>query len=94
MRCRRSRLNGVELRGAHPQARRAAARRPAARPYRRLRDTIRSLGEEPRPRGSKKLVARDGWRLRVGDYRVAYEVDDRAPSVTVLDIGHRRDVYR
>jgi mRNA interferase RelE/StbE len=62
--------------------------------YERVRDAIRSLAENPRPRGAKKLVAREGWRLRVGDYRVVYEVDDRAGTVTVLDVGHRRDIYR
>jgi mRNA interferase RelE/StbE len=40
------------------------------------------------------LSGRDGWRIRVGDYRVIYEVDDEQQMVTVVHIGHRRDVYR
>lgn len=62
--------------------------------YERVREAIRALGENPRPRGTRKLVAREGWRLRVGDYRVVYEIDDPTSTVTILDVGHRRDVYR
>ena len=61
--------------------------------YERVRDAIASLGENPRPAGCKKLVGREGWRIREGDYRVIYEVDDGKLQVTVLDIGHRRDIY-
>ena len=60
----------------------------------RLRDALRDLRDEPRPAGSSKLTGRDGYRLRVGDYRILYEIDDAAREVTVLDLGHRRDVYR
>jgi mRNA interferase RelE/StbE len=63
-------------------------------PYERVRDAIRSLAQEPRPRGSVKLTGRDGWRIRVGDYRVVYEIQDDQRIVTVLDVRHRRDVYR
>lgn len=55
---------------------------------------IRKLGDAPRPRGSRKLTGRDGWRIRAGDYRIVYEIDDGSHLVTVLHIGHRRDVYR
>ena len=61
--------------------------------YERVRDTVATLAENPRPTGSKKLVGRNGWRVRQGDYRVIYEVDDGNQQVTVLDIGHRRDTY-
>jgi mRNA interferase RelE/StbE len=40
------------------------------------------------------LTNRGGWRIRVGDFRVIYEIDDDQRAVTVLRIGHRRDVYR
>jgi mRNA interferase RelE/StbE len=63
-------------------------------PYERIRDTIRSLAKEPRPRGSVKLTGRDGWRVRIGDYRVVYEIRDDQRIVTVLDVGHRREIYR
>lgn len=61
--------------------------------YPRVRDAIRDLANTPRPPGCKKLVGRDGWRIRVGDYRVIYEIDDSTRIVTVVHIGHRRDVY-
>jgi len=62
--------------------------------YTRVRDAIRALARDPRPRGCSKLRGREGWRLRVGDYRVIYEIDDRLRQVSVLHIGHRRDIYR
>ena len=62
--------------------------------YIRARDAIRALSQNPRPYGCRKLSGRDGWRIRVGDYRVIYQIDDSRQQVTVLHIGHRRDVYR
>lgn len=46
-----------------------------------------------RPIGCKKLVGREGWRIRAGDYRAIYEIDDAQQKVTVLHIGNRRDIY-
>jgi mRNA interferase RelE/StbE len=65
-----------------------------AEAYPRVRDAIRKLGEEPRPTGCVKLSGRDGWRIRVSHYRVIYEIDDAQRQVTILHIGHRREVYR
>jgi mRNA interferase RelE/StbE len=62
--------------------------------YEHVRDAIRALAYAPRPHGCRKLTGRDGWRIRVGDYRVIFEIDDQARAVTVLSVGHRRDVYR
>jgi mRNA interferase RelE/StbE len=62
--------------------------------YEAVRDAIRALGEIPRPAGCRKLTGRDGWRIRIGDYRIIYEIDERNRQVTVLHVGHRRDVYR
>ena len=62
--------------------------------YQRVRDAISALSEEPRPPGCVKLSGRDGWRIRVGLYRVIYEVDDQQRTLTVMHVGHRRDVYR
>lgn len=62
--------------------------------YERLRTAIRSLAEEPRPSGCNKLSGREGWRIRVGDFRVIYEIEDASRTVTLLHVGHRRDVYR
>jgi mRNA interferase RelE/StbE len=60
----------------------------------RVVEAIWDLENDPRPHGCKKLSGREGWRVRVGQYRVIYEIDDESKEVTVLDIGHRRDVYR
>ncbi len=75
------------------RAQKALARLPK-RDYERVRDAIRALAENPRPPGAKKLTDREGWRIRIGAYRVIYEIDDANRVVTVLDIGHRGDVYR
>jgi mRNA interferase RelE/StbE len=61
--------------------------------YERVRDALAALAENPRPAGCKKLVGREGWRIRSGDYRTIYEIDDAQQKVIVLHIGHRRDVY-
>jgi mRNA interferase RelE/StbE len=61
--------------------------------YERMRDAIVALAENPRPAGCKKLTGREGWRIRSGDYRAIYEIDDAQKRVTVLHIGNRRDVY-
>ncbi|MGC8490877.1 MAG: type II toxin-antitoxin system RelE family toxin [Syntrophobacteraceae bacterium] len=59
----------------------------------RIIAAIRSLSDAPRPFGSRKLSGRDAWRIRVGDYRVIYEINDDALVVLVVSIGHRRDIY-
>jgi len=61
--------------------------------FERACQAIRALSDDPRPPGCRKLIARDGWRIRVGDYRIIYRVDDDARAVLVLHIGHRRDIY-
>ena len=55
---------------------------------------IDELAEEPRPPGVKKLHGRSGYRIRVGIYRILYEIDDEAKIVTVYRVKHRRDAYR
>ena len=52
------------------------------------------LERNPRPPGAKKLSGSDGWRVRKGDYRVLFTVDDSSRLVRVYRIGHRREVYR
>ncbi len=61
--------------------------------FERVCDAVRALASNPRPPGCRKLVGRDGWRVRLGDYRVIYEIDDAARTVLVLHVGHRRDIY-
>ena len=60
----------------------------------RIETDIESLASNPRPHGVKKLTGRDGYRVRSGDYRIVFEIDDRLRSVTVLHVGHRKDIYR
>jgi mRNA interferase RelE/StbE len=55
--------------------------------------TIADLEENPRPLGHKKLKNRAGLRVRVGDYRIIYEVFDRELLIDVISLGHRKDVY-
>lgn len=55
---------------------------------------IRGLADDPRPPGSERLSGQDRYRLRQGDYRVVYAVDDEQRIVEVVKIGHRREVYR
>ena len=62
--------------------------------YSRIKQKILLLSSNPRPRGSSKLTGREGWRIRVGNYRIIYEISDKDKSVTVLHIGHRRNVYK
>ena len=62
--------------------------------YQKVRDGIRALAENPRPPGCLKLTGREGWRIRIGVYRIIYGIDDSAKKVIVQDIGHRKDIYR
>lgn len=61
---------------------------------RRIVERIRSLGDVPRPRGSEKLSAQERYRLRQGDYRIVYSIDDSVETVEVVKIGHRSEIYR
>jgi len=62
---------------------------------RRLTRALMSLTDTPRGRASKKLAGTlNQWRLRVGDYRILYEVDDDLRTITVYRIRHRKDSYR
>lgn len=61
----------------------------------RFLEAINSLADSPRPPDAKKLAgSEDRYRIRVGNYRIIYEVEDSAILVLVIDIGHRRDIYR
>ena len=66
----------------------------AAKDRRRIVDRIQALAAEPRPPGVEKLSGAEKYRVRQGDYRILYSIDDAASTVTVVKIGHRRDVYR
>jgi mRNA interferase RelE/StbE len=76
-----------------PPADRAIAKLDASM-RRRVADRLAALANNPRPRGSVKLSGREEYRIRVGDYRIIYSIVDDRLLVLVIDVGHRRDVYR
>jgi mRNA interferase RelE/StbE len=64
---------------------------PAAK--RRVQAAIELLSRQPRPHGATRLVGGEGeWRVRTGDYRVIYEIQDTVLLVLVVAVGHRRDI--
>jgi mRNA interferase RelE/StbE len=66
---------------------------PEVRP--RVNQALLALEDEPRPHGVTKLAGyANRWRVRIGDYRVIYQIDDQASEVIVLRIAHRREAYR
>ena len=75
------------------RAQKQLARIPAS-DYKKVKQAILNLAQDPRPPGSKKLKGRPAWRIRQGDYRVIYEIQDKQLFVIVLDVGNRRDSYR
>ena len=65
-----------------------------ANDYKKVKQAILNLSRNPRPPGSKKLKGRQGWRIRQGDYRVIYEIQDDQLIILVLEVGDRKDIYR
>ena len=60
----------------------------------RIMPRLERLATAPRPPGCKKLKGGDKeWRIRVGDWRIVYEIDDKAKTIDVTRIAHRREVY-
>ncbi|HKV61038.1 MAG TPA: type II toxin-antitoxin system RelE/ParE family toxin [Candidatus Acidoferrum sp.] len=62
--------------------------------YESIEERLLALSENPRPLGCKKLKDSGDWRIRVGAYRVLYNIDDSRSTVTILRIRHRKEVYR
>ncbi|MCK5802352.1 MAG: type II toxin-antitoxin system RelE/ParE family toxin [Lentisphaeria bacterium] len=60
----------------------------------RIISAIRRLSQDPRPPGVRKLSGREAWRIRIGSYRVLYEIQDAKLVVLVVEVGDRRDVDR
>ncbi len=61
--------------------------------YTNIKAAIYNLAENPRPIGYKKLKGREGYRIRVGDYRVIYNIFDKVLTIDVVNLGHRKDIY-
>jgi mRNA interferase RelE/StbE len=63
--------------------------------FNRLIPSIKALSENPKPSGCRKITGSENdWRIRIGDYRIIYEIDEEATTVKVMRIRHRREVYR
>ena len=60
----------------------------------RITTKIQDLSEDPRPTGSQKLSGKNRYRVRQGNYRIVYSIEDAIRIVKVVKVGHRRDVYR
>ncbi|GAB3140377.1 type II toxin-antitoxin system RelE/ParE family toxin [Marisediminicola antarctica] len=71
-----------------------AIRKLSPEAKRRVQAMIELLEDDPRPPAAKKLTARPEWRVRSGDYRLLYRIEDAVLTVTIVDAGHRREIYR
>lgn len=60
----------------------------------RIMERIAALAENPRPPGAEKLSGQEKYRIRQGNYRIIYAIDDGVLIVMVVKVGHRREVYR
>jgi mRNA interferase RelE/StbE len=79
------------------EIKKSAAREIEGLPLRARRQVVERIGllaDDPRPRGCEKLVGGERYRVRQGDYRIVYSVEDLRLVVWVVKVGHRRDVYR
>ena len=59
-----------------------------------IKSAIAGLADNPRKRGSIKLKGEEAYRIKVGNYRIIYEIDDKKVTVIVVAVGHRKDVYK
>lgn len=70
-------------------------KRVSAEDYYRIIPHIKALSNNPRPSGCRKITGSESdWRIRVGDYRIVYEIGEKAKLIKVMKIRHRREVYR
>lgn len=58
-----------------------------------IKEAILALADNPRPKGYKKLKGREGYRIRVANYRILYEIQGKILLVDVIDLGHRKEIY-
>lgn len=59
-----------------------------------VKEAIAGLAIDPRPFGYKKLKGEEAYRIRIGDYRIIYEIEDDKIIVTVVSVGHRKNIYK
>jgi mRNA interferase RelE/StbE len=79
------------------EIKRSAAREIEALPLKERRQIVERIGrlvDDPRPRGCEKLAGGERYRVRQGDYRIVYTIEDALLTIWVVKVGHRRDVYR
>jgi mRNA interferase RelE/StbE len=57
-------------------------------------NAIYQLADLPLPNGCKKLTGKEAWRIRIGDYRVIYEIENKQLMILVIEIGHRKEIYK
>jgi mRNA interferase RelE/StbE len=63
--------------------------------FHRIIPSIKALAEDPKPPGCRKIAeSKNDWRIRIGEYRVIYEIDEHAEAVKVMRVRHRKEVYR
>jgi mRNA interferase RelE/StbE len=63
--------------------------------FKRIIPKIKELAKSPKPQRSRRIIgSKNDWRIRVGEYRIVYEIDTRAKTIRVMRIRHRKDVYR
>jgi len=63
--------------------------------FQRIIAKIQSLSENPKPQGSRKIAgSKNDWRIRIGDYRAIYEIDEQEKRVRIMRVRHRREAYR
>jgi len=62
--------------------------------HNRIVKRLISLKDNPRPFGTKKHLGREGYRIRVGNYRILYIIDDKEKKIEIVSVAHRKEVYR
>ena len=77
----------------HKEISREGIRSFTIKVYDRIIKQLISLSDNPRPHGVKKLHGREGYRIRVGDYRILYVIDDNEKKVEIVSAAHRKEVY-
>ncbi|MBI2853414.1 MAG: type II toxin-antitoxin system RelE/ParE family toxin [Chloroflexi bacterium] len=83
-------MHKIEIRR---QAQRALDKLPKS-DFQAVVEAIRDLAQTPRPKGVEKVKTTGLWRIRQGDYRVIYAIDDNEHVITIVRVGHRREVHR